>query len=56
MIKMTRKAVIPKLLDPNLVYQISFFNLEMVPMNLQKIGKITCQMTKTGFKEQYTIK
>ena len=28
MIKMTRTAVIPKLLDPNLVYQVYFFNLE----------------------------
>ena len=38
--KMTRTAVIPKLLDPNLVYQIH-----------EKITKITHQMTKTRPKE-----
>ena len=56
MIKMTRTAVIPKLLDPNLVYQI-YFLIKKSALNLHtKKTKITYQMTKTGPKEQHTIK
>ena len=54
--KMTRTAVIPKLLDPNLVYQIYFFNLEKCHWIYKIITKITYQMTKTVSKEQHTIK
>ena len=33
---MTRTAVIPKLLDPNLVYQTNFFNLKSAIAFLEK--------------------
>ena len=52
---MTRTAVFPKLLDPNLVYQIYFFNLYNA-IEFKKITKITYQMSTTETKEQHTIK
>ena len=53
---MTRTAVFPKLFDPNLAYQIYFFEFRKIPLNFKKITKITYQITKTGSKEQHTIK
>ena len=54
---MTRTAIFPKLLNPNLVCQIYFFfNLEKCQLIYKKITKITYQMTKTGSIKQHTIK
>ena len=52
---MTRTAVFPKLLDPNLAYQIYFFNFKSA-IEFTKITKITYHIIKTGSKDQHIIK
>ena len=48
---MTRTAVLPNFTWPNLdLPKLTFFNLEKYTWICKKIIKVTCQMTKTGPK------